>query len=196
MSTVREALRPARRDAESLLAIAEAIPLARSCDRPRPTVCPRTRSPYSPPSAFPWRPRVSATRSSAVGAPVEQRLLAAYADQLAMALDNTALFEEAETQKTLLEHIFASTSDGLLFRDRTGQVAALNRRGEELLVSDGILEIPDAHGRRPGLAGLAALLEKVQDRPPVELAETIVEDAVVRSGAVLRDDVTVVTLRR
>ena len=131
-----------------------------------------------------------------MGAPVEQRLLAAYADQLAMALDNTALFEEAETQKTLLEHIFASTSDGLLFRDRTGQVAALNRRGEELLVSDGILEIPDAQGRRPGLAGLAALLEKVQDRPPVELAETIVEDAVVRSGAVLRDDVTVVTLRR
>ncbi len=65
-----------------------------------------------------------------------------------------------------------------------------------LLVSDGILEIPDAQGRRPGLAGLAALLEKVRDRPPVELAETIVEDAVVRSGAVLRDDVTVVALRR
>jgi len=65
--------------------------------------------------------------------PVEQRLLAAYADQLAMALDNTALFEEAENQKTLLEHIFASISDGLLFLDRNGQVAALNRRGEELL---------------------------------------------------------------
>ena len=111
------------------------------------------------------------------------------------ALDNTALFEEAETQKTLLEHTFASTSDGSLLRDRNGQVAALNRRGE-LLVSDGILEIPDAQGRRPGLAGLAALLEKVQDRPPIELAETIVEDAVVRSGAVLRDDVTVVALRR
>lgn len=65
-----------------------------------------------------------------------------------------------------------------------------------LLVSDGILEIPDAQGRRPGLAGLAALLEKVPDRPPIELAETIVEDALVRSGAILRDDVTVVALRR
>ncbi|MGH7426297.1 MAG: histidine kinase dimerization/phospho-acceptor domain-containing protein, partial [Candidatus Methylomirabilales bacterium] len=65
--------------------------------------------------------------------PFEQRLLAAYADQLAMALDNTALFEAAETQKTLLEHIFASTSDGILFLDRAGRIAALNRRGEELL---------------------------------------------------------------
>ncbi len=65
--------------------------------------------------------------------PFEQRLLAAYADQLAMALDNTALFEEAETQKTLLEHIFASTSDGMLFLDQAGRIAALNRRGEELL---------------------------------------------------------------
>jgi PAS domain S-box-containing protein len=50
-----------------------------------------------------------------------------------MALDNAALFEEAENQRTLLEHIFASTSDGLLFLDRSGRVAALNRRGEELL---------------------------------------------------------------
>jgi PAS domain S-box-containing protein len=65
--------------------------------------------------------------------PFEQRLLAAYADQLAMALDNTALFEAAENQKTLLEHIFASTSDGILFLDRAGRIAALNRRGEELL---------------------------------------------------------------
>jgi signal transduction histidine kinase len=65
--------------------------------------------------------------------PVERRLLAAYADQLAMALDNAALFEDAETQRTLLEHIFASAFDGLLFLDRTGRVAALNRRGEELL---------------------------------------------------------------
>jgi PAS domain S-box-containing protein len=65
--------------------------------------------------------------------PVERRHLAAYADQLAMALDNAALFEDAENQRTLLEHIFASTSDGLLFLDRSGRVAALNRRGEELL---------------------------------------------------------------
>lgn len=65
--------------------------------------------------------------------PFEQRVLAAYADQLAMALDNTALFEEAENQKTQLEHIFASTSDGILFLDQAGRIAALNRRGEELL---------------------------------------------------------------
>ena len=38
----------------------------------------------------------------------ERRLLAAYADQLAMALDNATLFENAENQKTQLEQVFAS----------------------------------------------------------------------------------------
>ena len=47
----------------------------------------------------------------------ETRLLAAYADQLAMALDNATLFEDAENQKTQLEQVFASTSDGFLVLD-------------------------------------------------------------------------------
>jgi GAF domain-containing protein len=120
-----------QREEPLLVADVEAVPVV-----PGATLSSEVRSL----AAFPVR-----GRSRALGAlvllfaarrelsPVEQRLLAAYADQLAMALDNTALFEEAETQKTLLEHIFASTSDGLLFLDRNGQVAALNRRGEELL---------------------------------------------------------------
>jgi len=63
----------------------------------------------------------------------ETRLLAAYADQLAMALDNTALFEEAENKKTQLEQVFASTSDGFLVADLTGRVVAFNRQAGELL---------------------------------------------------------------
>jgi GAF domain-containing protein len=63
----------------------------------------------------------------------ERRLLAAYADQLAMALDNTALFEEAENKKTQLEQVFASTSDGFLVADLSGRVVAFNRQAGELL---------------------------------------------------------------
>jgi signal transduction histidine kinase/transcriptional regulator with GAF, ATPase, and Fis domain/ActR/RegA family two-component response regulator len=63
----------------------------------------------------------------------ETRLLAAYADQLAMALDNATLFENAENQKTQLEQVFASTSDGFLVLDLDRSVVALNQRGGALL---------------------------------------------------------------
>ena len=66
----------------------------------------------------------------------ETRLVAAYADQLAMALDNATLFEEAENQKTRLEQVFASTSDGFLVLDLDHRVVALNRQGGALLGID------------------------------------------------------------
>ncbi len=66
----------------------------------------------------------------------ETRLLAAYADQLAMALDNAVLFEEAENQKTRLEQVFGSTSDGFLVLDLARRVVALNQQGGALLGVD------------------------------------------------------------
>lgn len=63
----------------------------------------------------------------------ERRLLSAYADQLAMALDNATLFEDAENQKTRLEQVFASTSDGFLVLDLDRSVVALNKQGGDLL---------------------------------------------------------------
>ena len=66
-------------------------------------------------------------------AEAETRLVAAYADQLAMALDNATLFEEAENQKTRLEQVFASTSDGFLVLDLERRVVALNLQGGALL---------------------------------------------------------------
>jgi PAS domain S-box-containing protein len=63
----------------------------------------------------------------------ETRLVAAYADQLAMALDNATLFEQAENQKTRLEQVFASTSDGFLVLDLERRVVALNQQGGDLL---------------------------------------------------------------
>ena len=50
-----------------------------------------------------------------------------------MALDNTALFEEAENKKTQLEQVFASTSDGFLVVDLGGRIVGFNRQGGELL---------------------------------------------------------------
>ncbi len=77
----------------------------------------------------------------------ETRLLAAYADQLAMALDNTALFEEAENKKTQLEQVFASTSDGFLVVDLAGRIVGFNRQGGELLgiVPDEVVGRPFQH---------------------------------------------------
>ncbi|HET7874874.1 MAG TPA: GAF domain-containing protein [Methylomirabilota bacterium] len=74
----------------------------------------------------------------------ETRLLAAYADQLAMALDNAALFEEAENKKTQLEQVFASTSDGFLVLDLEERIVAFNQQGGELLgiASDEVLGRP------------------------------------------------------
>ncbi len=86
----------------------------------------------------------------------ESRLLGAYADQLAMALDNAALFEEAENKRTQLEQVFASTSDGFLALDLDGRVVALNGRGGDLL---GLA--PDEVIGRP----LAALLDRIGEGP-------------------------------
>jgi PAS domain S-box-containing protein len=46
---------------------------------------------------------------------------------------NARLFREAEHRKTLLEQVFASTSDGILVLDLDGRISALNRRGGDLL---------------------------------------------------------------
>ena len=87
----------------------------------------------------------------------ETRLLAAYADQLAMALDNAALFEEAETRKTRLEQVFASTSDGFLVLDLARRVVALNQQGGVLLGVD-----PRAVIGQP-LARLVETLDRATD---------------------------------
>src|SRR6267378_360864 len=139
--------------------IARSTPGA-SCPTPSPASG-RPSAPWAPPSCSsaipaPCRPRSSAgvpcprtpyarSRSRVLGGLVlvfagprslyeaETRLLAAYADQLAMALDNAALFEEAENKKTQLEQVFASTTDGFLVADLSGRIVAFNRQGGDLL---------------------------------------------------------------
>lgn len=65
--------------------------------------------------------------------PKEVRLLCTLARHAAIAIDNSRLFEEAQTQRTRLTQIFDSTSDGFLLVGRDGQVVSANRRTAELL---------------------------------------------------------------
>ena len=63
----------------------------------------------------------------------EVRLLSAYAGQLATALENAQLYEDAESQRTRLRLIFDSTSDGIVLLGGDGRIEAANRRAAELL---------------------------------------------------------------
>jgi GAF domain-containing protein/CheY-like chemotaxis protein len=132
---------------EAMRALAEPLrrreaPLLIADASTRPDLVPRTLVETGPRalSAFPIRGRSRVLGGLALlfaghrsASEAETRLLAAYADQLAMALDNTALFEEAENKKTQLEQVFASTSDGFLVADLSGRVVAFNRQGGDLL---------------------------------------------------------------
>src|SRR5204862_124468 len=64
------------------------------------------------------------------------RLLTSYADQLATALENAQIYEEARTQRVRLAQIFDSTSDGILLVGRRGDIQAVNERAGELLGFD------------------------------------------------------------
>ncbi len=64
------------------------------------------------------------------------RLLTSYADQLATALENAQIYEEAQTQRVRLAQIFDSTSDGILLVGRSGDIQAVNERAGELLGFD------------------------------------------------------------
>lgn len=100
------------------------------------------------------------------------RLLTSYADQLATALENAQVYEEAETQRVRLGQIFDSTSDGILLVGRDAVIQAVNERAGELLAFDAQRAVgtrmadvlaplgastPEAG---PGLALLRALLEE------------------------------------
>jgi PAS domain S-box-containing protein len=116
-------------------------------------------------------------------AEAETRLLAAYADQLAMALDNAALFEEAENRKTQLEQVFASTSDGFLVLDLEGRIVALNQQGGELLGVG-----PEQVMRRP-FARLVEMLDRAvawEDKGGKALVEAVEKRAASAGDLELR----------
>ncbi len=62
----------------------------------------------------------------------EVQLLGSLADQVAIAMDNAGLYNEARMQQTRLAQILDSTSDGIVLLGRDGRVEAANRRSGEL----------------------------------------------------------------
>ena len=56
--------------------------------------------------------------------------------------------------------------------------------------------MPDRNGHRPGPAGLAPVLERWRHASADELVEAVAAEAASRADGELREDVSVVALRR
>jgi PAS domain S-box-containing protein len=100
--------------------------------------------------------------------PGEVHLLTAYAGQLATALENAQLYEEAQAQRTRLGLIFDSTSDGIVLLGPDGRIEAANERAGELLGLDRPpapgANLVDALGRRARTPADAARMRKTLGR--------------------------------
>ncbi len=63
----------------------------------------------------------------------DRDLLAAFADQAAVAIDNARLFHEVAEMKQLMDNVFASISSGVITIDEHNRVALYNRAAERIL---------------------------------------------------------------
>jgi len=63
----------------------------------------------------------------------DRDLLAALADQAAVAIENARLFESVAAAKTLMDNIFASITSGVVTTDVEDRVALVNRAAESIL---------------------------------------------------------------
>jgi signal transduction histidine kinase/CheY-like chemotaxis protein/putative methionine-R-sulfoxide reductase with GAF domain len=99
-----------------------------------------------------------------------------------LSAENARVLEEAEHRKTLLEQVFAATSDGILVLDLNGRITALNRRGGDLLalnpelaVGQVFTAIAERLGKRgtwsePRPGGLTAAVRAVDETRAGDLA--------------------------
>ena len=65
-----------------------------------------------------------------------------------------------------------------------------------VLYTDGVIETADDDGRRPGVPGLLRSLEQLRGRDAGALVQTLADDAERRAARSIRDDVSLVVLRR
>jgi len=63
----------------------------------------------------------------------DRDLLAAFADQAAIAIENARLFESVMAAKQLMDNIFASIASGVLTTDVADQITLINRAAESIL---------------------------------------------------------------
>jgi PAS domain S-box-containing protein len=100
----------------------------------------------------------------------DRDLLASFANQAAVAIDNARLFEEVVVMKELMDNVFASIASGVITIDETDCIALYNRAAERILglPTDVVMALHFRH-----------LVEKLG--LPFERVEALIED-VKRGG--------------
>jgi class 3 adenylate cyclase len=63
----------------------------------------------------------------------DRNLLAAFASQAAVAIENARLFESVSNAKTLMDNVFASITSGVITTDEAEQITLFNRAAERVL---------------------------------------------------------------
>lgn len=66
----------------------------------------------------------------------DRDLLAAFADQAAIAIENARLFERVAAARNLMSNVFSSITAGVLTTDADGRLTFLNRAAEQILGQD------------------------------------------------------------
>lgn len=98
--------------------------------------------------------------ASGIFSDADRDLLAAFADQAAVAIDNARLFHEVAGMKQLMDNVFASISSGVITIDEHDQIALYNRSAER------ILGIP------------ASVILEGTDQPPQETLGITIDDLI------------------
>ena len=71
--------------------------------------------------------------ASGIFSDTDRDLLAAFADQAAVAIDNARLFHEVAGMKHLMDNVFASIAGGVITIDENDRIALFNRAAERIL---------------------------------------------------------------
>lgn len=114
----------------------------------------------------------------------DRDLLAAFANQAAIAIQNARLFEQAKAQleaitamKNLQDNVFASIVSGVITTDAQDNIALVNRAAEEILgvPSDEMEGQPCLESLPELCAPLGALIERVKSQDALQASEVTTE---------------------
>lgn len=97
--------------------------------------------------------------ASGIFSDADRDLLAGFADQAAVALDNARLFHEVAGMKQLMDSVFASIASGVVTIDAGDRIALFNRAAERILgvATESALSLD----YRPVMAALGLSLEEI-----------------------------------
>jgi len=121
--------------------------------------------------------------ASGIFGDADRDLLASFADQAAVAIDNARLFHEVIGMKQLMDNVFASIASGVITIDDAGRIALYNRAAERILGAPATSILGRVYRGVLGLLGLPieSLVESVQHSGATQTTELDVAGG--RSGA-------------